>query len=228
MKEKKLYSAQPEPEEKIKVAVIGGSFNPITMGHVRMAENILGHLTCIRQVWLMPAFRHPFEKHKDYETERIRMIRMAETAHIRYFGYEIDNMLSGETYQTFSRLIKDPDYRDIYDFYMVIGSDCLLDFDRKWKYAAELARLVTFIIIPRPGYDPENYKGLLSRPPHILLKAARTPDVSASMVRKKIRRGESLRGLLPKAVETFILEKGLYKKASPARFHRHDSPCCRA
>ncbi|MEZ4524810.1 MAG: adenylyltransferase/cytidyltransferase family protein [Desulfobacterales bacterium] len=207
------YYANHCPDNKSKVAVIGGSFNPVTMGHLKMAETVLHFLPEIRQVWLMPAFRHPFEKHKNYAGERIRMIRMVESGRIRYFGYEIDHRLSGETWLTFSRLLDDPDYRHLYDFHMVIGSDCLLDFDQKWKYAQELSRLVKFIIIPRPGYSTENYRGFLSEPPHIILNGAETPDVSASLVREKIRRKESIEGLVPEPVREFIMEKGLYREA---------------
>jgi len=219
------YYANHCPERKSKIAIIGGSFNPVTEGHIKMAEAVVHFLPGIRQVWLMPAFRHPFEKHKDYAADRIRMLRMAESERIRYFGYEIDHRLSGETWLTFSRLLDDPDYRNLYDFHMVIGSDCLLDFDRKWKYSRELAGLVKFIIIPRPGYSAENYRGLLSQPPHIILKDAETPDVSASLVREKIRHNESIEGLVPDAVRNFIREKGLYRETEKPGFRGTDGIC---
>ncbi|QTA81130.1 Nicotinate-nucleotide adenylyltransferase [Desulfonema limicola] len=206
----KYYSNQ-QPETRKKIAVIGGSFNPVTQGHISMAEAVLDAVHDIYQIWLMPAFRHPFEKHKEYCPERIKMIRLIESEKIRYFGYEIDNKLFGETFATFTRLLDDPDYKNLYDFHMVIGSDCVLDFDRKWKHAGLLSKLIKFIIIPRPGYDLENYKGLLSCHPHIILGSVKTPDISASKVRKHIRQNKSIKGLVPDAIETYIIEKQLFK-----------------
>jgi nicotinate-nucleotide adenylyltransferase len=206
------YSANQNPARKKKIAVIGGSFNPITVGHLKMAEAVLEFLPETDQVWLMPAFRHPFEKHRDYASERIRMVRLVESTRIRYFGYEIDHRLSGETFATFTRLLEDPDYFRKYEFSMVIGSDCVLDFDMRWKHAHSLSRLVRFIIVPRPGYDPSTYNGLLSVPPHVILRQAQTPDISATRIREKIRKGESVVDLVPEPVRQFIMEKGLYRE----------------
>lgn len=139
------------------------------------------------------------------------MLRMAETPRIRHFGYEIENRLSGETYFTFSRLLSDPDYAHRFSFSMIVGSDCVLDFDRKWKHADELSRTVPFIIVPRPGYRLDGYDGLLSRPPHIRLKSVKIPDISATAVRDRVRRGLPVDHLVPTPVCRFILENGLYR-----------------
>jgi len=206
------YSSNKKLVNKKKIAVIGGSFNPVTQGHVSMAEAVLNAMPDMYQVWLMPAFRHPFEKHKKYCPERIKMIRFIESKQIRYFGYEIDNKLFGETFATFTKLLDDPDYKNSYDFHMVIGSDCALDFDKKWKYAELLSQLVKFIIIPRPGYSLKNYKGLLSCYPHIILSNVKTPDISASQVRSYLRNNKSIKNMVPDIVESYIMEKQLFKK----------------
>ncbi|MFW5641041.1 MAG: NrtR DNA-binding winged helix domain-containing protein, partial [Thermodesulfobacteriota bacterium] len=129
----------------------------------------------------------------------------------RYFSYEIDHKLTGETYVTFNRLLQDPGFKDIIDFHMVVGSDCVLEFDDKWKHADLLARMVTFIIVPRPGYDLKGYDGLLSGPPHIRLTDVDMPDVSSTKVRRKIRCGESVQGLVPEPVRRFIRKHHLYE-----------------
>jgi nicotinate (nicotinamide) nucleotide adenylyltransferase len=199
------------PRRKTKVAIMGGSFNPITHGHLKLGETVLEKIPDMNQVWMMPAFRHPFQKHDEYAEQRIRMIRMVETERLRYFSYEIDHKLSGETYVTFNRLLQDPGFKDIIDFHMVVGSDCVLEFDDKWKHADLLARMVTFIIVPRPGYDLKGYDGLLSRPPHIHLTDADMPDISSTKVRQKIRCGESVEGMVPEPVRRFIRKHHLYE-----------------
>lgn len=206
--------------QKQKIAVIGGSFNPVTNAHLRIAEAVLGALPGIRQVWLMPAYRHPFEKHRGYSAHRIRMIRLVETERIRYFGYEIDHRLSGVTYLTFSRLLADPAYGGRYAFHMVIGGDCVLDFDTKWQHAEALAGLIPFIIVPRRGYDLTRYRGLLSRPPHRLLGEVQLPDISATEVRARIASGASIEGMVPPAVDAYIRRHGLYLRDN--EFRRND------
>lgn len=206
------YFTNRQPTEKKKIAVIGGSFNPVTHAHAMMAEAVLDALPWIHQVWMMPAYRHPFDKHRGYSSYRIRMLRLLETRRIRYFGYEIDHRLSGVTYMTFSRLLDDPDYRNLYDFHMVIGADCVFDFDTKWQHAEELSTLVPFIIVPRPGYDLTRYHGLLSRPPHIILSDVRIPDISATEVRARAAAGASVQELVPPAVAAFIHHHRLYQE----------------
>lgn len=204
------YFPNKQVKKKKKIAILGGSFNPITTAHLRIAEAALEAIPDIHQVWLMPAYMHPFEKHRAYASNRIHLARLAETDKIRYFGYEIDNKLSGETYHTFTRLLDDPDYGNTFEFSMILGSDCALEFDTRWKNAKRLARTISFIIVPRPGYDLGNYNGLLSEKPHIVLHGFEGISVSATQVRKKIGNGESICGLVPEPVERFILKHGLY------------------
>lgn len=226
------YYANDLIKEKKQIAIMGGSFNPVTTGHIRLAEAVMASLPRIGQVWLMPAFRHPFSKHAAYSNHRIHMLRMVETERIRYFGYEMDHQLSGVTYETFERLSKDPAYKQ-YEFYMIIGSDCLLEFDSRWRNPELLAHQVKFIIVPRPGYPAEGYDGLLSKPPHIILKGDFTPDVSATQVRDRIQAGQPIFGLVPKPVEEFILTNRLYINQSKENaVHRSSQPeapwfsCC--
>ncbi|MFP4310141.1 MAG: NUDIX domain-containing protein [Desulfococcaceae bacterium] len=206
------YYPNRRPARPLPVAILGGSFNPVTNAHLAVAHAILREMPTIRQVWLMPAYQHPFEKHNAYSLNRVKMLRMAETRRIRYFGYEIDHKLTGETYVTFSRLLQDPDYQDKYEFHMAVGSDCVLDFDRKWRHAEELARIVKFIVVPRPDAPLDDYDGLLSRPPHTILENVEMPDISSTQVRRRRRAGKSIRGLVPERVERFILEHGLYRE----------------
>ncbi len=205
------YFSNRKPEKKQKIAIMGGSFNPVTTAHMKVARAVMSYLPEIDRVWMMPAFHHPFDKHKDYSSDRITMLRLVETDKIKYFGYEIDNKLSGETYLTFAKLKDDPAFKHAYEFYMVIGSDCLFDFDTKWKHAKELSATIPFIIVPRPGYPVEGYDGLLSAPPHIIMKNVKIPDISASAVREKIRKNQPIKGLVPHKVERYIMENELYK-----------------
>ncbi|MBF0224937.1 MAG: nicotinate (nicotinamide) nucleotide adenylyltransferase [Desulfobacterales bacterium] len=192
------------------IAIIGGSFNPITTGHTMMAEIVLKEMPNIDEVWFMPTYKHQFGKHEQYAAQRVKMLKLIETDKIKYFDYEIKNKLLGETHVTFTKLLNDPKYKKKYNFSMVIGSDCAFDFDTKWKKPKILSNIVQFIIIPRQGFDINKYNGILSKPPHIILKNVKTLDISSTIVRNKIKNGEPINGLVPEKIEEFIVQNGLY------------------
>jgi nicotinate-nucleotide adenylyltransferase len=196
--------------KKLGVAVLGGSFNPVTNAHVKIAEYLLANVPSISEVWFMPTWHHRFGKHEIYVSARKEMIELVTTPKIKYCGYEIDHKLRGGTFETLSQMLADPEIASKYELHFVIGSDCLLEFDQQWRNPEQLAKLVTFIIFPRQGYDASKYNGLLSKPPHQYLKNFSPLEISSSNVREKVRNGESIKGLVPEPVREFIEAKKIY------------------
>lgn len=197
--------------KRVKVAILGGSFNPVTEAHMGIANHVLDSIKGLQMVWLLPTYVHRFGKHKDYNPSRIELIKSVTTNHIRYCGYEVENELSGGTLETVTRLLNDSTVRDKYDISYIIGSDCLHDFDHKWRHSDTLANTVPFVVVPREGYPIDGYDGLLSESPHTILRDAKIPELSSTMVRKKLKNRESIKGLVPKAVEKLIHKNNLYQ-----------------
>jgi nicotinate-nucleotide adenylyltransferase len=181
------------------VALLGGSFNPPHVAHVMAAYWTLA-TQGVSEVWLLPAYRHPFGKSLAPYEERVRMCELAAEA-VR--GVQVctaeaelaDDPLVGKTFRTLEHLVeKYPALR----FALVIGTDIVGETDRWYRWDA-VKRLVRVIVVGRQGRPA----GAGQEP---LL-----PAVSSTDIRSRIERGESVSALVPARVLRFIEERGLYR-----------------
>ncbi len=154
---------------KKQVGILGGAFNPVTRGHMQIAQHVLDE-GIVDVIWLMPCYEHMYGKVLEPAEQRIKMcleaIDEVNDHRITISRYEIDNKLAGESYQLAKRLQSDKDSR--YQFSMIIGQDNALTFD-KWMNSVELRRIMRFIVVPREGeaaLDPGSWVSTL---PHIYL-----------------------------------------------------------
>lgn len=189
------------------IAIFGGSFSPVHLGHLHVAENVLKLIPEIDEVWLTPTYKHRFGKDKNYISNRLELLKKVETDKIKICTYEIDNKLEGGTYEFLKRMKED--IKDC-EFSFIIGSDCVYDFE-KWKNYKELANLVRFIIAPRKGFELKSYDGIFSHiksyagifshSPHIILDIIETVECSSTEIRERLKNNKSISGLIPKQIE---------------------------
>jgi nicotinate-nucleotide adenylyltransferase len=167
------------------VAIIGGSFNPVHLGHVDLAKVIL-EKKLADLVAFMPCINHNFGKHLIGWHHRVNMLTYAisDNPNIYTFGFEKNNKLDGKTFNIIQKL-KKSEYGAIYDFKYVIGMDCALDMN-KWHRGTELMKAIPFIIFTRDGYEsPEN--AWFHEQPHIFLDRLKTLDISSTKVKSLIQ-----------------------------------------
>ncbi len=173
---------------KTKVAILGGAFNPITIGHIQTAQFVLNTSGEFDEVWLMPAYHHMYNKDMVSAEHRLKMCEIAAKVdgRIKVFDYEIKHKLGGETYNLFKRL-KQEEFNNTYNFSMIIGLDNANTFD-KWVNFQELERMVRFVVVPRKGYDrDENVTWYLEKP-HIYLKGeSDIIQISSTSMREKLK-----------------------------------------
>lgn len=206
---------------KTKVAILGGAFNPITKGHIQLAQFVLNTSKEFDEVWLMPAYHHMYNKEMVSAEERLEMCRIAAEVdgRIKVFDYEIKNKLAGETFYLFKRLKQDEELNNKYNFSMIIGLDNANSFD-KWVNYNELERMVRFVVVPRKGYVRDEKVDWYLQKPHIYLNYE--PDiveVSSTLVREKLKEFyvnhisdiTSLYPYINTKVLDYILSKKLYK-----------------
>ena len=187
-----MADVDPRPE----IALLGGSFNPPHVAHVMAAWWALA-TQGVREVWLLPAWRHPFGKELAPFQDRVEMCRLAVAAlrgaHVCTAEAELkDDPLCGKTARTLEHLVQQhPGYR----FALVIGADILADTPSwyRWDRVTELARVV---VIGREGYPGG--------------AAPRLPAVSSTEIRERLARGQDVSALVPGAVLARIRERGLY------------------
>ena len=200
----------------MKVALFGGAFNPVTLGHIQTARFILDHCPDICEVWLTPCHKHRYGKDLAPNTQRLEMLTLAtsEEKHIQVFDYETALKLPGDTYTFISLLLNDFFYLN-FQFCMAIGMDNAATF-AKWYRHEEVRKMIPFIILPRKGYtapaDP--WYAQEEGPTHVDLSQKPNPlmEVSSTQVREAITRRDMayLKTSLDIKVRGYIATNKLY------------------
>lgn len=180
------------------VALLGGSFNPPHVAHLMAAYWTLATQE-VREVWLLPSFRHPFGKALAPFEDRVAMCELAARALRGVAVCTAERELAddphvGKTARTLEHLVaKHPGT----DFTLVVGADILPDTGKWWRWdrVRELARVV---VVGREGYPA-------------LPGAPSLPAISSTEIRARLARGEDVAGLVPRLVLAYALERGLYR-----------------
>jgi nicotinate-nucleotide adenylyltransferase len=173
---------------KTKVAILGGAFNPITKGHIQLAQFVLNTSGEFDEVWLMPAYHHMYNKEMMSPEDRLEMCKIASRVdgRIKVFDYEIRNKLAGETFNLFKRLRLEEELNNKYNFSMIIGIDNANSFD-KWVNYQELERMVRFVVVPRKGFVRDEKVDWYLQKPHIFLnRETDIMEVSSTLIREKM------------------------------------------
>jgi nicotinate-nucleotide adenylyltransferase len=193
-----MASAPSTPPPGREIALLGGSFNPPHVAHLMAAYWTLA-TQGVADVWLLPAYRHPFGKALAPFEDRVEMCRLAAAplrgAHVCTAEEELrDDPLCGKTARTLEHLVaKHPAFR----FALVVGADILPETDKwyRWDRVQALARI---IVVGREGYAP-------------VPGAPALPAVSSTAIRARFARGEGVGGLVPERVRRYVEEKRLYR-----------------
>ena len=197
-------------------AILGGSFNPIHKGHLKMAEcahNQFG----LDDIVVMPNKTTYYKENIEFvsDEDRLSMIRLAIEG-MSYLSVSDMEILRGgvthtiDTIREFERL-----YPGV-KLYFIIGGDSLAWVDR-WVSAKELLESVTFLTAVRGENDIERSKNIIRRikseHPKSQIELLNMEDypVSSSGIREKIKCGEDVSDVLPDKVYDYILEHGLYR-----------------
>ncbi len=203
------------------IGLFGGTFDPIHVGHLRVAEEVREHFA-LEKVYFVPAWRQPLKTGlKAAEADdRLRMIERAirNNAFFRCSPAEIRRggiSYSIETLKAFARR-----YAEIY---FLIGLDAFADIGL-WKGFADLFTYAHFVVMVRPGRKadglPAALKGKVRKiddttwehasGKRIYFQHITQLDVSSTRIRELSRGGKSIKYLVPYAVEQYIAQRGLY------------------
>lgn len=190
----------------MKTGLFGGTFNPVHTGHVNLVKNFKDELKLDR-VLVIPTAVPP---HKQAESlvsgeDRMEMCRLAFDGIAEVSDVEIARGGRSYTVETLEELKKI--YKDD-DFYFLVGSDMLLSF-RRWYRWEDILSMCTLCATDRDAEKTctDADKDLFDR---IIFCDFPKTVVSSSMVREKLFSGESVLEFVPREVEKYIREKGLY------------------
>jgi nicotinate-nucleotide adenylyltransferase len=214
-----------------RVAVLGGSFNPIHYGHLLAADEVLEQLGLDR-VLFVPAASPPHKPAAQLApaADRFEMVRLAIAGHPRFAVSDVELRRSGPSYtiDTLDALAAGGDV-----LFLVVGSETFLDL-LNWREPRRIARVARLVVIPRAGsaFDPESAAaqkvlreigiegGFVhvtagEAPPArgVIIAHVTSLPLSASELRRRVHEGRSLAFRLPPAAAEYIRARGLYGAA---------------
>lgn len=190
----------------MKIGLFFGSFNPIHIGHLIIA-NIIAETSDLDKVWFVVSPQNPFKPSKGllHEFDRFDMVRAAihDNFHLEVSDVEFNLPRPSYTIHTLLHLNqKFPDKQ----FSIIMGEDNLSSF-KKWKSHEIILNDYGLYVYPRPGVQPSELKSH----PNVKFVEAPLLDISATFIRNCIRRQQSVRYLVPDVVEEMIRGKGFYQ-----------------
>ena len=194
-----------DPLPPLRLGLYGGSFDPVHLGHLLVAQAALEELALFR-LFFIPAAQSPFKPGRKPApaATRLRLLRLALAGRT---DYEIDpqEVRRGGLSYTIDTVRDYASRHPQAELYYLIGADHIALLP-KWREAGELARRVQFIVIPRPGEVlaplPEPFQGKPLRGFPL--------GVSSSQIRARIQQGLPIEGLVPAQVAEAIRQSRLY------------------
>lgn len=191
----------------IKTGLYFGSFNPIHIGHLAIA-NFMIEFSDLDQLWFVVSPQNPLKEKKtllkDYH--RLELVRLAIEEDDRFRASDIEFKLPTPSY-TIDTLAYLEERNPGYEFQLVMGADGLLTFHR-WKHADLIAQKYHRLIYPRPGMDMD----AAARLPNSTVVDAPLMEISSSFIRKAIREGKDIRHLVPEKAYKYMREMHFYEK----------------
>lgn len=188
-----------------KVGLFFGSFNPVHVGHLIIA-NYIANYTDLDEVWFVVSPQNPFKEKKSLGNmyDRFEMVNLAIEGSDRLHASNIEFSLPQPSY-TIDTLIHLAERYPNKEFALVMGEDNLVGIS-KWKNYEVILRDYHIYVYPRPGYDAGDWRN------HPSVTMTETPymELSSTFIRKAIKDKKDIRFLTPEKVVSFIDKKGLY------------------
>ena len=197
-----------------RIGVIGGTFDPIHLGHLIIAEEARTLLS-LNRVIFVPAGQPPHKSvHQiSIPERRLEMVRLAISSNEHFGVSRVDIDRTGPCYTVDTiRLLQETWGADT-ELYFLIGSDSLVDLPT-WHQPAQLLRLCHMVAVQRPGYQAdllELERLLPGAAPAIQLIDTPTLDISSTEIRHRVRKQGSIRYLVPAAVDHYIHQHRCYR-----------------
>ncbi len=218
----------------MKIGIFGGTFNPIHYGHLRSAEEIREKFG-LERILFIPSGNPPLKRRDLAESgHRYSMVGMAVRDNPHFEILDIECVRPGKSY-TFNTLEQlRGNYPDA-DFFFMLGIDAFLDIPN-WREPEKILSLTNFIVLSRPGKnfielfqspylarkktflagldrgDSELCTTVLENGKKVILARVTPLGISSSDIRKRVKKGFSIKYLLPAEVESYIISNSLYRE----------------
>lgn len=195
-----------------RIGILGGTFDPVHFGHLHAAKHALSGLD-LDQVLFVPAGQ-PWQKQSVHASaqDRFAMVSLAVQGDNRCAVSRIEIDREGPTYtiDTLRALRSWPQYEQA-DLFFITGADAIAEID-SWKDHDQLAKLAEFVAVTRPGCGPtvDSERACLDVP--VVRLDVPGFDISSTVIRERICRGQSIDDLTPANVVRYIDKHRLYSQ----------------
>lgn len=191
---------------KKKIGLFFGSFNPIHIGHLIVANTIV-ETTDLAKVWFVISPQNPLKPSKGllHAFDRYDMVRAAVYDNYKLEVSDVEFHMPKPSYTIHTLAYLSEKHPDK-EFRVIIGEDNLESFTR-WKNYEQILENYGLYVYPRPGVTSSELK----RHRNVQVVEAPLLDISATFIRNSIRKGYSIRYLVPEGVEAIIREKKFYQ-----------------
>jgi nicotinate-nucleotide adenylyltransferase len=198
-----------------RIGILGGTFNPIHLGHLLIAQDAMEQMK-LDVVKFIPSATPPHKVVENLasERDRMRMIELAIRGNDRFEMDDVEIRRGGKSYSidTLTELRRrDPRA----NFYFIIGADSLREL-HLWREVERLVKLCTFVTVPRPGFeakpaiDPHLNAATRRRLRQHVLRG-HACDIASREIRSRVANGRSIRYLVSDAVYEYIRRRRLYQ-----------------
>ncbi|MDQ6609362.1 MAG: nicotinate (nicotinamide) nucleotide adenylyltransferase [Bacteroidota bacterium] len=189
----------------MRIGLYFGSFNPIHIGHLIIANHILNS-SDLQKIWFVVSPQNPLKLSAGLlnEYDRLHLVQKAIEGDGRLRASEIEFSLPKPSYTSHTLSYLSEKYPD-YSFKIIMGSDSFQNLS-KWKNSEMIIKNYSIVIYRRPGFEVVNTLGA-----QINILDAPLLEISSTLIREAIQKGKSIRYLVPEIVKEEIEKSGFYK-----------------
>jgi nicotinate-nucleotide adenylyltransferase len=193
----------------MRVGLLGGTFDPVHVGHLIVAQDVIEELRLDRMVFIPCSIPPHKEAHACASAEdRFKMLRIAIVNNMQFVVSDVELVRGGVSYTVDTVIQLQQQGWGDHELFFVMGSDQAMEIE-SWKDPARLLEVCRIVVISRPGYDLGILPSLLEG--NALTVVVRAVDVSSSEIRERVAYQRSIRYLVPREVGEYIHNHGLYR-----------------
>ena len=191
----------------MKVGLFFGSFNPIHVGHMVLANYML-EFTDLERIWFVVSPHNPLKQKSSLldEKHRLQLVRLAIGDHALLKASDIEFKLPQPSYTVDTLSYLKEKYPQN-EFALILGADNLENF-HKWKNYEEILKQHELYVYPRPDSDG----GRLKMSSKVKFVNAPLMEISSTTIREAIREKKNIRYYVPEAVWNYMKEMHFYEK----------------
>lgn len=191
----------------MKVGLFFGSFNPIHVGHMVLANYML-EFTDLDRIWFVISPQNPLKNKSSllHERHRLQMVQIATENNSKFKASDAEFKLSKPSY-TVNTLAYLKEKYPKNQFVLIMGGDNLMTF-HKWKNYEEILKYHEIYVYPRP----DSAEGELNKHKKVKIVNAPHMEISSTMIRNSIKEKKDIRYFLPERVWEYIKEMHFYEK----------------